>query len=335
MNSTYGKDNSNKNIENLDYTIDLDGKQYNLTAADSLWADIARRVENALKVTLSTKQNDSNEIVNYDGDESRAISVVPSTGGVFTGPISIPNLQNDQDKSFAINLDALEKLIKNLDGFPTYIWIEKPDGSGEGELRAMEDDPEFSPFKVVLYESSTDNPAGIKFEIAENTYTHCYFFAINLNTGWLSLGEAKADGSDTTYIDLRVNAADNANNSMNAVNATYILDDSIDENQDKTTYNFDDIADMDQRLADIEDQFDVNNADSLIKLVQIINNSINKHLTELPNHRQIVYGFGDSNNDGAVTDDAFSADGQYKDKDNKTINVVPQIGDIYIKLESN
>ena len=198
--------------DKLDYTIELDGTEYDLTAADSLHADLANRVEN--KLTINESKLDSSvaitdttvidedvqelNSIEFNGSAAKAVSVVPSNGGVFTGPIYIPDISapnEDLDnnisanKKAAINLNSLETLISALKGFPILNWDGtelKEDGDADGAIE---------PFKVVLYPNSAENSIN-------DIPSKYYFLLVNKDTGYLRLGYPTDSGSD--YTDLGV-----------------------------------------------------------------------------------------------------------------------------------
>lgn len=334
-------------LPNLDPTIELDGTEYNLTAVDALWADVARRVEKSLDITLSEHMEPNNNAkVIYDGDDTKSISIVPSTGGVFTGPVVIPDpptdSENDPDKDkYAINLKNVYLLIQKLKGFPTYIW----DGS---ELAGQEPDvnsDSLSPFKVVLYYNQTpsnpteNNPKAIRFS-DDNGYIECYFFAINLYNGYLSLGHCFKD-KDTEYISLGVNRSE-----YTSIIADLKDDGTVkNEGEYNRQYNYEDIRNLDQTVygyyegdytsvryenglddmvraliktiyGDDEPASNTNytpGTNGLVKAVSDLQTNSNSHINNGLIHRQIFYG----------TEDV----GQY------TFSPAASIGDIYIKYE--
>ena len=60
-------------ITNLDYTIEFDGDTYNITAADSLNADVARRTKEALHIALSNYNETTTDDFDYDGHYPQSI----------------------------------------------------------------------------------------------------------------------------------------------------------------------------------------------------------------------------------------------------------------------
>lgn len=321
------RDNLN-GIDNLDYTIELDGTKYNITAADSLNADVARRTKEALNIILSKHPmtvdssknlNSTKKEFDFDGHYKQGISVVPSDGGVFTGNIAVPNISNEEvNNYYAINLGSLNGIIEELRGFPTYIW--------NGELINVTIENEyksFAPFRVVFYgldETVENDPKDLRFSNTEG-YIECYFLAINMSTGWMSVGHCYEEASkDTTYTSLRVANADHSDNatySEMSGRAICVAEQVGSVNSDSFSYS---------RLLALENKINENDKNSLI--YNIITN-INKNETNITNHtndtgihRRIVPGYAD------VSDSAFSS---------STFNnesAVAAIGDIYIKIES-
>jgi hypothetical protein len=230
MNAKYGNGAGNKTttVDNLDYTIELDGQQYNITAADSLYADVARRTQAFLNIAVKSLGESSDpskettydinkDDISYNGSKTQSISIVPSTGGVFSGPIVVPGLDDKENKDYAINLGDVEDLIAELRGFPTYLWTDPDDtdDTRNGTLEPIETAvPTMSPFKVVIYRTSYNNPKDLQFKNIAGKAMDCYFLAINTETKWLSIGRCRADDKDgpqeTLYFNLRVKWANEA-----------------------------------------------------------------------------------------------------------------------------
>lgn len=283
-------------LPNLDPTIELDGTEYNLTAVDALWADIARRVEEGLDITLSEHiDSKDNTKITYDGDNSKSISIVPSTGGVFTGHIVVPDppadSENDSNKDkYAINLKNVNTLIQKLKGFPTYIW----NGSElEGQEPEVNSDS-LSPFKVVLYSQATNNPTAIRFS-DDNGYIDCYFFAVNLSNGYLSLGHCFKEAA-TEYVNL-------------AIENTYKLKDPNSSNN----YTYNDltttITSFGQRMANVE--LKDSEQDERLKTLEDglggLDDILGGHKGDLTLHTHIVWGASNATNtpNGSSDDDKF------------------------------
>ncbi len=273
--------------EKLDYTIQIDEQQYDVTAADSLHADLANQVEKALIVNESVRKNlnykepgsdtelkdiESLTIGNlqaeigtpntaigvitstdtardiravdannapvgnsfaYKGDFETTLNIVPSSGGVFTGPIYAPDI--DAGDSFNINkfqvtnYNSVDTIIRELKGFPVYEW------TGSRVLALTEGNPPtMLPFKVILYTGNStgwDNREKLRLinSMPDGTEpfcdTECKFFLINVtsdpnNGGRILLGtytptseeNPDPDHKFCTYEELRVKEADHADN---------------------------------------------------------------------------------------------------------------------------
>lgn len=320
------QDNLN-GITNLDYTIELDGTEYNITAADSLNADVARRTKEALHIILSKHPMtvDSNKNLNptkkefdFDGHYKQGISIVPSDGGVFTGNIAVPNISNEEvNNYYAINLGSLNGIVKELKGFPTYIW--------NGELINVTVENEynsFAPFRVVFYGlngTAENDPKDLRFNNIEG-YIECYFLAINMSTGWMSVGHCYKEASkDTTYTSLRVANADHSDNatfSEMSGRAICIAEQVGNVNSDSFNYS---------RLLKLENKVDETDTGSLIynMITNITNNETNitNHKNDTGIHRRIVPGELDVS-DSAFQTSTFNTEG-----------AGANIGDIYIKIE--
>lgn len=262
--------------EKLDYTIQIDGNQYDVTAADSLHADLANQVEKALTVKKSVRKSSIDEIkdaesltiedlkatienpdtavgVNTDGPKNRTttnafafkgdcdaeIEVVPSSGGVFTGPLYVPDITAGDgfniNKFQVTNYNSVDTIIRELKGFPVYEWT----GT---QVRALTegDPPTMLPFKVILYTGPTSGDIDYWTEdyrkslrlvnsTSNGSLSVCTtdgnFFLINAKAGHLDCGRIllgtynpKPDDETTycTYVELRVQEADHAANAANA-----------------------------------------------------------------------------------------------------------------------
>jgi hypothetical protein len=265
-----------KQVYKLDYTIQIDEDQYDVTAADSLHADLANQVENALVVKQSVrktsidsiKNNESLAIENlqanigvpseaigvtekdahgnlipivrdaanafaFKGDYRAEIEVVPSSGGVFTGPIYAPDIDADDgfniNKFQVTNYNSVDTVIRELKGFPVYKW------TGTEVLALTEGaPPTMLPFKVIIYTGPTSGTTDYWTDTAradlklvngnpDGTTTDCTtdgkFFLINAKDGHPDYGRIllgtynpePEDGADyCTYEELRVKEADHA-----------------------------------------------------------------------------------------------------------------------------
>lgn len=258
--------------EKLDYTIQIDEQEYDVTAADALHADLANQVEKALIVKESVRKNlnykepgsttelkdiesltvddlqadietpnttigvvDSRDTRNsennghsfaYKGDFDTTLEVVPSSGGVFTGPIYAPDIDADDgfniNKFQVTNYNSVDTVIRELKGFPVYEW------TGTEVLALTQGNPPtMLPFKVIIYTGSEgngwDNRANLELinSLPDGTTQKCTtmgkFFLINAtndskNGGRILLGTYNPKGNPLcTYEELRVKKADNAN----------------------------------------------------------------------------------------------------------------------------
>lgn len=269
--------------DKLDYTIQIDGDQYDVTAADSLHADLANQVENALIVKESVRKSKNYKAPNsdvelkdiesltitnlqadiktpnttigvvdsrdtrdsennghsfaYKGDFDTTLEVVPSSGGVFTGPIYAPDIDAGDgfniNKFQVTNYNSVDTIIRELKGFPVYEWT----GT---QVRALTEGtpPTMLPFKVILYTGPTSGNEDYWTETAranlrlvncapDGITTDCTtdgnFFLINAKAGHLDCGRILLGTFDhtktancSTYVELRVKEADHADNATNA-----------------------------------------------------------------------------------------------------------------------
>lgn len=110
---------ANKNLENV---IEIENENYNINAVHS---DTAGQTTS--KLTIKKKQLSGDEEVVFDGSANRTLSVVPSTGGIFTGGVQLQsqpalNATTDSELAKAVNLGSVKTIIKNLSGHPCGVW---------------------------------------------------------------------------------------------------------------------------------------------------------------------------------------------------------------------
>lgn len=338
------------NITNLDYTIELDGTEYNITAADSLNADVARRVAKALHVIQSgypvnPSKNLEDETIgtpeetkyDFDGHYAQSLSVVPSNGGTFTGPIAIPNVTSlNENNHYAINLGSVRGLVQNLAGFPTYIW------NGTTLIEITEDNGlSLSPFKVILHnidnaqKVAQDPPVSVCFKNEKNKRIDCWFLAINAYTGWTSLGRCFADGSNTKYYQLRVQKVDYAK-TISQYHPTTDEPTNTGATNENRPFDHARLLGMENHLDNLGGNEESTDGKTVIEKIHIAITDINTKITNINNqitvlnnhkndtgiHRRIVPGYDDA------SDAAFSSSTFNNEKS------AAVIGDIYIKIES-
>lgn len=94
--------------------------EYKINAVHS---DAAAQVDNKLIIDESTLS----EVIHkeFNGISEETISIVPSTGGVFTGPIKVPEFDGDdtdEKNSYVVNLGDIKQRIQLLTGHPCYNW---------------------------------------------------------------------------------------------------------------------------------------------------------------------------------------------------------------------
>lgn len=111
---------ANKNLENV---IEIENENYNINAVHSETAG-----QTTGKLTFKKKLlNGNEEVVVFDGSSNRTISIVPPTGGIFSGGIQLqsqPSLNSTKtaDLATAVNLGSVKTIIKNLAGHPCCTW---------------------------------------------------------------------------------------------------------------------------------------------------------------------------------------------------------------------
>lgn len=102
-------------------TLKVDEQEYNINAVK------AQQVENSLTITkniFDANGSESHKEVSYNGAEAANLTVVPAEGGHFTGPVSVPTIEEPAftgDK--VLNAENIGDLITNLTGSGWYTWI--------------------------------------------------------------------------------------------------------------------------------------------------------------------------------------------------------------------
>lgn len=113
-------------IKNLKNTLKVDNEEYNINAVHS---DAATRVDNVLVIKQSASDK---EDISFDGGAQREVSVVPSTGGTYTGTVYVqPVPENEAPaEDQLVNYGDIYKLVENLTGFSCYTWQVETDEHG-------------------------------------------------------------------------------------------------------------------------------------------------------------------------------------------------------------
>lgn len=114
-------------IKNLKNILKVDNEEYNINAVHS---DAATRVDNVLVIKQSASDK---EDISFDGGARREVSVVPSTGGTYTGTVYVqPVPENEAPaEEQLVNYGDIYKLVENLTGFSCYIWQVETDEQGD------------------------------------------------------------------------------------------------------------------------------------------------------------------------------------------------------------
>lgn len=111
-------------VKELSNILQVDGDDYNINAVHSL---AAAKVDNALNIN-KTELDGSISSILFDGSEEQTISIVPSEGGTFTGPVAVQSLNDqlelsDEDKKrLAINYADVLTVVQDLTGHPCFRW---------------------------------------------------------------------------------------------------------------------------------------------------------------------------------------------------------------------
>lgn len=111
-------------VENQTYNVNAvhsETSDYATDAGHSATSDIAGCVEHSLNIREQIKEDELIDST-FNGSEERTIHYVPATGGTFTGPVTIKNNDSELDSDSIINLGQMEDKIRDLTGFPVYLW---------------------------------------------------------------------------------------------------------------------------------------------------------------------------------------------------------------------
>lgn len=98
--------------------------EYNINAVHS---DATAKTDYALTINKATFDGTEDSLI-FDGSEAKEISVVPSEGGTFSGPVAVKSLEELSElteidkKRLAINYEDVRTIIMHLTGHPCYKW---------------------------------------------------------------------------------------------------------------------------------------------------------------------------------------------------------------------
>ena len=195
----------NQSIIELDTSIMFDGRDYSINAAH---ADAAGSVDNVLVIEQHDALNNAEDI-EFNGSNSVSLSVVPRSGGVFSGPIQVPDfesltrLDEEQKNKVVLNREDIEKRIINLTGLPAINWT--------GKAFKIEDfdDSVYSSFKIVSGKDS--NFKSFQKKVANDFYY--LYLAQDTGNIYLRVG---LNGDDPEYVVL-VRQLDKVSNAENLV----------------------------------------------------------------------------------------------------------------------
>lgn len=97
-------------------TLTVDGQSYNINAKK------AEELEKSITFT-SKKYNGQEANIEYNGAEEVTIPIVPATGGIFDGPVKVPDTNLATAPSGTIlNYGDISKLLPELTGSGWYTW---------------------------------------------------------------------------------------------------------------------------------------------------------------------------------------------------------------------
>ena len=97
----------------LQNTIKIDGTTYDITAKT---AEVADKVNNSLviKKTNLDGTEASASLADFNGEKAETVTVVPASGGMFTGRVNIENYPNQtMDSKAILNSSDIKKFIVN------------------------------------------------------------------------------------------------------------------------------------------------------------------------------------------------------------------------------
>lgn len=185
---------ANKNLENV---IEIENENYNINAVHSDTAD-----QTTGKLTLKKKQLSGDEDVVFDGSSNRTISIVPSTGGVFSGGVQLQsqpplNTTTEAELAKAVNLGSVKTIVKNLAGHPCCTW------DGNNLVFETVDGDEDSLQKVSLITGTSlnfssfinQNPKPVFF-LYICTDNGAIYFGTSAESGYIQLGTQAHEADD-------------------------------------------------------------------------------------------------------------------------------------------
>ena len=124
-------ENQVNEILELDTTLKVGNNTYNINA------EKAGQVENSLKITEVITGEETTANKEFNGSTPVDISVVPSTGGTFTGAINVPDTSEVQPTSVLNYNDILNKVLTEISNHSTvYEWEAEEDAFDRGDLIA-------------------------------------------------------------------------------------------------------------------------------------------------------------------------------------------------------
>ena len=120
-------------VRELESTIAINGDDvlYNINAVHSDSADsatLAAQAEEAAKVAhkLTIKSHNKADVsfIEFNGEEAKAIDIVPASGGSFQGPITVPDPADTTkiDNSTVVNYKIIKSIVELLTGSPLFSW---------------------------------------------------------------------------------------------------------------------------------------------------------------------------------------------------------------------
>ena len=128
-------ENQVNEILELDTTLKVGNNTYNINA------EKAGQVENSLKITEVITGEETTANKEFNGSTPVDISVVPSTGGTFTGAINVPDVPEDTSEvpsTSVLNYKGiLNKVLTEISNHSTvYEWEAEEDAFDRGDLKA-------------------------------------------------------------------------------------------------------------------------------------------------------------------------------------------------------
>lgn len=185
----------NKDLYNI---LKVGDDVYNINAVHS---DAAAKVDNQLEIKKSITGGE--ESITFDGTDYKSVSIVPSEGGTFTGPVEVKTLaelglSEDEADPYIINLGEIKQRLYELTGCPGFIW------DGEKLDAELNSDNQIQKISIVI--GSAENYVSF---LEQNPPPTFFLYFCN-NSGKMYLGLAENEYVELGTTTLRIVDAENS-----------------------------------------------------------------------------------------------------------------------------